>query len=179
MLLLLEEHRKDVPLGPDELMNAAIDNAISAFGKICFFQWDSIPDVASLVTRWLSWLPLRNDKEEMTLVCGLLSDFILRLVLNFFPTMNLRTQLCTHTHIHTHGQTQYIDNLGTHNNSDRQVVRDSLFGGEKSKRENAELVAEMLEQQLREQERTPYNQETFAEREGKMRTALGVLRLMW
>ncbi|CAM6081611.1 unnamed protein product [Calypogeia fissa] len=50
---------------PENIM--ATDNAVSALGKICEFQRDSI-DAAQVVPAWLSCLPLKNDMVEAKIV---------------------------------------------------------------------------------------------------------------
>jgi hypothetical protein len=47
----------------EENLNAT-ENAVSALGKLCEFQRDAIPDAATVVSRWLACLPLREDVVE-------------------------------------------------------------------------------------------------------------------
>uniref|UniRef100_A0A7S3C1U5 TOG domain-containing protein n=1 Tax=Haptolina ericina TaxID=156174 RepID=A0A7S3C1U5_9EUKA len=52
---------------------AATENAVSAMGKLCK-RGDDI--AAALLPRWLSFLPLRNDKQEAKLVHKMLVDLV-------------------------------------------------------------------------------------------------------
>ncbi|KAJ5074794.1 karyopherin (importin) beta 3 [Anaeramoeba ignava] len=59
----------------EEPFATATDNAIGAFGKICFFQPQNIPLQNSL-NLWLSFLPVQNDPDESVATYSLLCDFI-------------------------------------------------------------------------------------------------------
>lgn len=61
----------------DEDTVCSTENAISAFGKICFFHGDVLGnDLPALVTTWLNWQPLVEDNVESLSVLGLLCRFI-------------------------------------------------------------------------------------------------------
>mmetsp|Transcript_5977 Transcript_5977/g.11754 ORF Transcript_5977/g.11754 Transcript_5977/m.11754 type:complete len:1102 (-) Transcript_5977:756-4061(-) len=48
----------------DEQMEGALDNAVSALGKILEFQTQSVPNPIEMTQLWLSYLPIRGDVAE-------------------------------------------------------------------------------------------------------------------
>lgn len=54
---------------------AALDNAISAVGKLCVHR-PSVVNASQILPVWLTWLPLRSDLIEAREVHGRLVDLV-------------------------------------------------------------------------------------------------------
>ena len=63
----------------DEDNACPTENAISAFGKVCFYHGDVLGnDLPSLIDTWLNWQPLVEDDTESLSVLALLCQCIER-----------------------------------------------------------------------------------------------------
>eukprot|EP01134_Creolimax_fragrantissima_P002765 CFRG2765T1 len=52
------------------------ENAISAIAKICNAHGDKVPNMANVISQFLSWLPVSQDKEESVFVYGYLCTLL-------------------------------------------------------------------------------------------------------